>query len=113
MIDIVPGQLWVWKPNIPQMEHIKTFWPMTIVMDKSRGEFTFGEHVNALTNDLFTIVSNDDDGPFEPDLHTVDLTRNDPTLEIRTRSRYCVVLLRGQLVWMKHNDLVDHAQLLS
>ena len=86
---------------------------MLIVNDKSRSEFTFGEHINAFTNDIFTVIVNNDDGPFEPDLHTVDLTGNDPTPRIKERSRYCVVLLRGTLVWMKHDDLVDHAQLLS
>lgn len=95
-VNLRPGQLWRWKFSVGEGQ-----WPTARVSDCARNEFTGSPFVLFKRDDVFTVVTLDDAGPYYVYLQSMA----DAHLEygvIQTPRRWHVVLLNDALVWFEH-----------
>lgn len=98
MTRVAPGQLWRWDFDVHD-----GWWMFELVTESRRHSIVSDGVATLERGDTFMIVVVDDSGPHEFDLPTQDgLGQTICDLP----ARWHVVLIKNQLAWIKHDDLL-------
>ncbi len=100
--SLKPGQMWRWEFAVGEGD-ARGWWPATRVTSEGRHSFVVATHF-VKYGDTFTIVTVDDEGPYDlmgtvPTLDENGLVQSPP---VKT---YFVALHNGVLVWFEHEWL--------
>ncbi len=99
---VVPGQLWRWAFDVND-----GWWLFQRVTTAGRTQMDSSVDV-VYKDDLFTVVVNDDPGPFQLPEFNIDANGG---LIVPTSHRWHVVLLRDSLYWCR-NDWLESSELM-
>ncbi len=81
-----PGQLWRWTFNFAGGE-----WFLVRITEKARNSLDSRSIITIKRDDLFSIVSTSDPGPYQ---------FYDPSMNHRRKIKWCTIMLKDWLCWM-------------
>ena len=112
-LDLIPGQMYAWHG----IGTIKT-WLITYVTEEGRTVWIGGRHGFINAGDLFTVVSLDDEGPYDgPDfgdsfVQVSNPPSNAPLVARKVNKRWHTALLHDAIFWLDH-ELLETSELVS